>query len=30
MLVAQAMTAGIMLLTADDRVAQYAGPIEKM
>ena len=30
MLVAQAMTGGIMLLTADDLVAQYPGPIEKM
>jgi len=30
MLVAQAMTEGIMLLTADDLVAQYPGPVEKM
>jgi PIN domain nuclease of toxin-antitoxin system len=30
MLVAQAMTAGIMLLTADDLVAQYPGQIEKV
>lgn len=30
MLVAQAITEGIILLTADDLVAQYPGPIEKM
>jgi len=30
MLIAQAMTEGIMLLTADDLVAQYPGPVEKM
>ena len=30
MLVAQAMAEGIMLLTADEIVAQYPGPIEKM
>jgi PIN domain nuclease of toxin-antitoxin system len=29
-LVAQAIIEGIMLLTADDLVAQYPGPIEKM
>ena len=30
MLIAQSMTTGIMLLTADDLVAQYAGPIERV
>ncbi len=30
MLVAQAMTAGIVLFTADDLVAQYPGPIERV
>ena len=30
MLVAQAMTEGIVLLTADDLVAQYSGPIERV
>lgn len=30
MLVAQAMTAGITLLTADDLVERYSGPIEKV
>lgn len=30
MLIAQAIIAGITLLTADDLVAQYAGPIERV